>query len=127
MKFRIKFLIILNVLLLKNLNFAARLKQAELMSKTDFGNKITSFNRQLTSNKTRPLEVQKKLNSLITKDYSFWGRIYFTSNHGSRNRYVYQPKIYALELKIGKGTDYVLNWKSKRYIILKLYHYILLS
>ena len=71
MKFRIKFLIILNVLLLKNLNFAARLKQAELMSKTDFGNKITSFNRQLTSNKTRPLEVQKKLNSLITKDYSF--------------------------------------------------------
>ena len=48
-------------------NFPARLKQADLVNKTDFDNKLTSFNRQITSNKTKHLEAQKKLNSLITK------------------------------------------------------------
>ena len=49
-------------------NFAAKLKQADLVNKTDFDKKLTSFNRQITSNKAKHLEVQKKLNSLITKD-----------------------------------------------------------
>ena len=90
MKLRLKFLIILNILLLKNLislkaeNFAARLKQADLVNKTDFDNKLRSFTRRITSNKTKHLEVQKKLNSLITTDYNFLlGRIYFTCNNGS--------------------------------------------
>ena len=48
-------------------NFAARLKQANLVTKTDFDNKQISFHRKITSNKTKNLEVQKKLNSLITK------------------------------------------------------------
>ena len=38
-------------------NFAARLKQAGLLSKTDFDNKLISFNRKITSNKTKYLEV----------------------------------------------------------------------
>ena len=66
------------------------------------------------SNKTKHLEVQKKLNGLITKDYNFFlGRIYFTSNDGSQNTLVYQPTLDILELKKDKGTDYVLSWKSK--------------
>ena len=66
-------------------NFTARLKQANLVIKTDFDNKITSFNRKINSNKTKYLEVQKKLNSLITKDYNFsLGKIYFTSNDRSQ-------------------------------------------
>ena len=32
--------------------FAARLKQANLVSKTDFDNKLKSFNRKIASNKT---------------------------------------------------------------------------
>ena len=32
--------------------FAARLKQANLVSKTDFDNKLISFNRKIASNKT---------------------------------------------------------------------------
>ena len=32
-------------------NFAARLKEADLVNKTDFDNKLTSFNRRITSNK----------------------------------------------------------------------------
>ena len=53
-------------------NFTARLKQANLVTKTDFDKKLTSFNRKITSNKTKYLEVQKKLNSLITNDYDFF-------------------------------------------------------
>ena len=86
-------------------SFAARLKQANLVSKTNFDNKVTSFNRLFTSNKTKHLEVQKKLDSLITKDYSFLlGRRYFT-----------------LELKKDKGRT------QTEYLILNLSYYILLS
>ena len=64
-------------------NFGARLKQADLEKKTDFDNKLTSFNRRITSNKTKHLEVQKKLNRLITKDFNIClGRIDFTSTDG---------------------------------------------
>ena len=100
-------------------SFAARLKQADLVNKIDFGNKLTSFNRQITSNKTKHLQVQKKLNSLIKKDYNFFlGRIYFTSNDGSQNTFVYQPTLDALE--VTKGTDYVISWKSKEVFNSKL-------
>ena len=69
-------------------SFAARLEQADLVNKTDFDNKLTSFDKQINSNKTKHLEVQKKLNSLITKDYNFFlDRIYFTSNDGSQNTF----------------------------------------
>ena len=44
-------------------NFVARLKQADLANKIDFDNKLTSFNGRISSNKTKHLEVQKKLNS----------------------------------------------------------------
>ena len=48
-------------------DFATRLKQANLVTKTDYVNKLTSFNRRITLNKTKHLEVQKKLDTLITK------------------------------------------------------------
>ena len=50
-------------------NFAARLKQANLVSKTDFDNKLISFNREIILNNTKYLQV---LNSLTTKDYNFF-------------------------------------------------------
>ena len=69
-------------------NFAARLTQTNLVSKTDFDNKLISFNRKITSNKTKYSEVLKKLNSLTTKNYNFFlGRIYFTKNDGSQNTF----------------------------------------
>ena len=95
--------------------------QADLVNKTDFDNKLTSFNRRITSNKTKHLEIQKKLNSLITKDHNFFlGRIYFTSNDGSQNTFVYQPTLGVLELKKDKATDYILSWKSKEVFNYKL-------
>ena len=45
--------------------FSARLKQANLVGKTNFGNKLKSFNRKITSNKTRYLESQKKKNYIV--------------------------------------------------------------
>ena len=61
--------------------FAAKSNQANLVTKTDFDNKLISYDRQITSNKTKYLEIQKKLNNLITNDYNFFlGKMYFTSN-----------------------------------------------
>ena len=40
-------------------HLAARLKQVDLVDKTDFDNKLTSFNKQITSSKTKRLEVQR--------------------------------------------------------------------
>ena len=40
-------------------NFAARLKQANLVTKTGFDNKLTSFDKWITANKTNHLGVQK--------------------------------------------------------------------
>ena len=45
-------------------NFAARLKQDDLVSKSDFNNKLKSFNRKITLNKTKYFKVLKKLNSV---------------------------------------------------------------
>ena len=42
-------------------NFPARLTQANLASKTNFCNKIISFNRKITLNKAKYLEVLEKL------------------------------------------------------------------
>ena len=81
-------------------NFAAILKQANLVKKTDFDNKLTSFNKRITSNETKHLGVDKKINSLTSKYYIvFLGRIYFISNDGSQNTFVYQPTLDTLELK----------------------------
>ena len=94
-------------------DFASKLKQANLVSKIDLDNKLTNLYKRITSSKTKTLEVQKKVNSLITKGYTFLGRICFKSNDGSQNTFFYQPTLDTLELNKNKGTDYVLSWKSK--------------
>ena len=81
----------------------------------EFDNKLTSFNKQITSNKTKHLETEKRPENLITKDYNFFlGRICFTSNDGSQNMFVYQPSFNLLKLKIDKGTVYIIGSKSER-------------
>ena len=81
-------------------NFDIRLKQADLVNKIDFDDKLTSFNKQITSNKIKHLEVQKKLNTLISKDYNFFlGRTYFVGNDRSQNTLVCQPTLDTLEIK----------------------------
>ena len=75
------------------------LKQ-NLVNKTDLDNKLTRFNIQITSYKTKYLEVQGKLNSQTTRDYIFLlGKVHFTSNDGSQSTFIYQPTLDVLELK----------------------------
>ena len=89
------------------------MKQAYLVTETDFDNKLINFNKGITSNKTKHLETQKKLNSLITESYKFFlGRICFTSNDGSSSTFVYQTALDTSESKKEKGTNYVLTLKS---------------
>ena len=45
-------------------NFAARLTQANLVTKTDFDNKLTSLNRKITSNKTKHLIIENELKKI---------------------------------------------------------------
>ena len=40
-------------------NFAAKLAQANLITKTDFDAKLSGFNRKITSNKTKHLLIEK--------------------------------------------------------------------
>ena len=76
---------------------AVRLKQANLMSKTDFDNKLTSFNSKINWNERKHLEVQKRINSLTTKDYIFFlRRMYFTSNDGSLIPFACHPTLDTL-------------------------------
>ena len=67
-------------------NIAPRLKQA------DVDHKLTSFNRLITLNKTKHLEVQKKLNSIITNNYNFFGGVEF-----------------ILQVMMGLKTDFFIN------------------
>ena len=41
-------------------NFAARLKQANLVTKTDFKDKLKNLNQKITSNKTKHLLVKNE-------------------------------------------------------------------
>ena len=81
-------------------NFKQRLKQADLVSKNDFDNKLISFDKKTIANKTK---YQKKLNSLTTKDYNFsLSRMYFTSDDGFQNMFVYQSTLDTLALLLNE-------------------------
>ena len=98
------------------------------MNKTGFDDKLTSLNRRITSNKTKHLELQKKISSLITKYYNFFlSRIYCTSNDGSQNTFVSQQTLDALESKKTKVLIMLLVRNQREYLLLNLIRYILLS
>ena len=53
-------------------NFAARLAQANLVTKTDFDTKLTSPNRNIDSSKTKHVLVENKLKKLQAFDLSYF-------------------------------------------------------
>ena len=48
--------------------FISRLAQANLVAKTDFDDKLSSFNRKITANKSKHLLVENELKKLKTFD-----------------------------------------------------------
>ena len=71
--------------------FNTRIAQANLITKTDFDDKLSGRNRKITKNKTDHLHVQNELNKLKTFDSSYFiGKNYF-ENDGTQNYLVFQP------------------------------------
>ena len=71
--------------------FNARITQANFVTKTDFDAKSSSLNRKITSNKTKHVLVENKLNKLKTFDSGYFiGKGHFEED-GTQNYLVLQP------------------------------------
>ena len=91
--------------------FNARLAQANLVTKTDFDEKLSNLNRKITKNKTDHLLVQNQLKKLKTFDLGYFiGKNYFGED-GTQNYLVFQPLFRYF--KVNNNTNIVLLWKSK--------------
>ena len=70
-----------------------KIKQKELVNKSDIDKKLININKKITSNKTKHIEADKKLTDLTKnvaqiseKRYEFLlGRMYFTGDDGYQN------------------------------------------
>ena len=95
----------INILLLQNLkikNFAARLAQANVVTKTDFDNKPINFNKKINSNKIKDVLVENELKNLQTFDSIYFrGKSHF-ENDGTQNTFK----------KVSNTSDHILPWKS---------------
>ena len=70
-------------------NFAARLAQANLVTKTDFDAKLSSLNRKITSNKTKYLLIKNQLKKLEKFDSIYFrGKSHFEED-GTQNYLVF--------------------------------------
>ena len=91
--------------------FNARLKQENLVTNTDFDDKLSNLNRKITSNKTKHVLVENELNKLKTFDSGYFiGKSHFGED-GTQNYLVFQP-MYRY-FKMITNTDYISSWKSK--------------
>ena len=71
--------------------FTARLAQVNLVTKTDFDDKIKGLDEKITSNKTKHLLVENELKKLKTFDLSYFkGKSHFKED-GTKNYLVFQP------------------------------------
>ena len=68
-----------------------RLSQANLIIKTDFDAKLSSFNKTTTQNKPKHLLAENELNKLKTFDFGYFiGKSHFEED-GTQNYLVFQP------------------------------------
>ena len=84
------------------------------MTKTDLDAKLSSLNRQTTSNKTKHLLVQNELKKLKTFDsICLRGKSHFEED-GPQNYLVFQPIQRYFKIIANVGNDnYVYYWKTK--------------
>ena len=91
--------------------FNARLARVSLVTKTDFGSKLSNLNRNITKNKADHLLVQNGLKKLQTFDLSYFIGMNYFEEGGAQNYLVLQPR--SRYFKTLPNTNYVLSWKSK--------------
>ena len=71
--------------------FNAKIAQANLITITDFDDKLSNLNRKIISNKTKHLRVEKEFKKLKISDSSYFiGKNYFEED-GAQNYLVLQP------------------------------------
>ena len=87
--------------------FNARIAQANLITKTDFDAKLSSFNRKITQNKTKHFFAGNELNKLKT-----FGKSHFEEDV-TQNYLLFQPIIRYFKVNTITNTDCILSWKSK--------------
>ena len=91
--------------------FNARLQQVNLVTKTDFDDKLSNLNTKITANKTKHILVENELKKLKAFDLSYFiGKSHFEED-GVQNYLVFQPlKKY---FKIVASTNYISSWQCK--------------
>ena len=83
-----------------------------MVTKTDFDAKLSSFNRKVTSNKTKHILAENELKKLKTFSLSYFiGKSHFEED-GTQNYLVFQPL--NKYFKIIANTKYISSWQSKR-------------
>ena len=94
--------------------FNARLKQANLVTKTDFDNSISSLNNEIAANKTKNESIENEIKRLKTLDLSYFvGKSHFEED-GTQNYLVFQP--INRYFKVIANKLYISSWKSKETI-----------
>ena len=116
LKRQLLIIIMINILLLQNKltleNCVARLKQVNLVNKTDFHDKLKISNRKITWNKTKYVLVKNEFKKLETFDSSlFIGQSYF-NNDGVQLYLIFQP-IYKTITTFSSLKDTFSEWESK--------------
>ena len=70
--------------------FNARLAQANLVAKTDFGNTISSLGRKIAKNKTKTKSIENEFKKLKIFDSSYFIGKNFFDEDGAQNYLVFQ-------------------------------------
>ena len=91
--------------------FNTRLAKANLVTKADFDNEVSSLDSKIGANKTKNQSIENEFKILKTFDSSYFrGKSHFEEDR-TQNYLVFQPiKRY---FKVIANTDYFLSWKSK--------------
>ena len=89
----------------------ARLTKANLITTTDFDNKLMSFNKKQLSNKTRHMLVKNELKKLQTFNSIYFGVKSHFEEDGAQNYLVFQV-MYISFSGVDSG-NYIYIWKCK--------------
>ena len=93
-------------------SFAARLKQANLVLKTDFDDKLKSLNQKINSYKTKHLLSENELKKLQRFDSIYFrGKSHFEED-GTQNNLQPMYSCFKWVSSVG-GGNYIYFWKSK--------------
>ena len=95
--------------------FVARLKHANLVTKTYFDTKLISLNRKINSDKTKHLLIENELKKLPAFDSIYFkrGKSCF-EEEGAQNYLIFQPMYRYFKKISGVGNgEYIHFWKPK--------------